>query len=167
MHLYSELHRILEVIARHFAELSDQANPIHFAFPWRALTSRLGHAPAANACNLYDRQSLYTALYSNMLSSMTSQQQNAGSHLPSLAALNYLNSAAHLQNQMTSASPATSVAHSPPVPAPADSPATPPAGARAFLAPPGHAMTSQPGASSVGGLYGYHRFHPYFGVPKV
>ena len=129
------------------SEQAEASSPIHYAFPWRALTTRIAHYPPA--CSLYDR-SLYS-IYGNMLSTMTSQNGAVANGLNSLT-LNYLNSAAAVTsqpptNQLSPAGVSTSHEGS------------------ASSAPA--AMTSPVNQSAAASLYGAYRYHPYLNLPKV
>ena len=134
-----------------FIDTMEGSNPIHYAFPWRALTTRLTHYPPG--CSLYDR-SLYS-LYGNMLNNMTSQsltsQSTSQSHNLSNLTLNYLSNA-QPQSPTNQMSPPAQAGASSPVVAESTS---------------GSASAQYtPSMASAASLYNY-RYHPYLGIPKV
>ena len=137
------------LISRTFADQMESSSPIHYAFPWRALTTRLAHYPPA--CSLYDR-SLYS-IYGNMLSTMTSQNGAATAGLNNLT-LNYLNSAAAAA--VTSQSPTNQL-----------SPAGVSTSHEGSTSSAPAIMTSHVNHPAAASLYGAYRYHPYLNLPKV
>lgn len=144
-----------------FYILSDQLNansPIHYAFPWRALTTQLTHYPPG--CSLYDR-SLYS-LYGNMLNMNNAAAAAAAvgvsnaSNLSSLS-LNYLNSSPSSPSQVSPQSIASS--HT-------IGETSPTSSVIPHSASNHHSTNGQYSGATAASLYGY-RYHPYLSLPKV